>query len=104
LAEVDRAAGLARLYIDGIEATSAAFDLPTDLSLANDADLLVGTDPSGAHLACTIDFLRIARSTLADAQTDIEELYAWQFEGPFLRDFTGAEPVDRRDAGALEAR
>jgi hypothetical protein len=40
----------------------------------------------------------------AVARTTIEELYAWQFDGPFLRDFTGRKPVgERRDAGAIEA-
>ena len=47
--------------------------------------------------------MRIALGTLADARTTIEELYAWQFDGPFLRDFTGREPTGaRRDAGAIE--
>ena len=50
-----------------------------------------------------IDFLRICRGTLADASTTIEELYAWQFDGPSLRDFTGRKPADgKRDAGAIE--
>jgi len=31
----------------------------------------------------------IARGTLEDSKTSIEELYAWQFDGPFLKDFTG---------------
>jgi hypothetical protein len=45
----------------------------------------------------------IAHSTLADADTTIEELYAWEFNGPFLADFAGHKPVGaRRDAGALE--
>jgi len=50
-----------------------------------------------------IDFLRIARGTLADAKTTIEELYAWEFDGPQFRDFTGRLPADgKRDAGAIE--
>ena len=36
------------------------------------------------------------------AKTDIKELYAWQFDGPFLRDFAGRKPKGNRDAGALE--
>ncbi len=40
--------------------------------------------------------------TLADARTSIEELYAWEFNGPFLRDFAGRAPEGKRDAGALE--
>jgi hypothetical protein len=48
--------------------------------------------------------VRISLGTLADAKTDIGELYAWQFNGPFLRDFTGRKPQGKRDAGALERR
>jgi len=42
-----------------------------------------------------------ARGTLADSKTTIEELYAWEFNGPFLYDFTGrprpAEGVGRHE-------
>jgi len=45
----------------------------------------------------------VSRGTLADAQTSIEELYAWQFDGPQLRDFNGRNFTGaRRDAGAIE--
>ena len=48
-------------------------------------------------------FLRMAQGTLADAETTIEELYAWEFDGPHLRDFTGRKPSGaRRDAGAIQ--
>ena len=41
--------------------------------------------------------------SLSDARTTIEELYAWQFDGPFLRDFAGRAPTGAgRDAGAVE--
>ncbi len=47
--------------------------------------------------------MRIALGTLADAHTTIDELYAWQFDGPFLRDFAGRKPSGaRRDGGAIE--
>jgi hypothetical protein len=49
-----------------------------------------------------MEFMRISLGTLQDAKTDIQELYAWQFQGPFLRDFSGKKPIGRRDAGALE--
>ncbi len=50
-----------------------------------------------------IDFLRIARGTLVDANTTINELYAWEFHGPFLQDFTGRDrPADGGAAGAIE--
>jgi hypothetical protein len=68
-----------------------------DASLANDADLYVGGTPQGHNLDGAIDFMRIARSTLAD------ELYAWEFNGPFLYDFTGRErPADGGEAGAID--
>ncbi|MFP4353449.1 MAG: LamG-like jellyroll fold domain-containing protein, partial [Puniceicoccaceae bacterium] len=72
LAEADREAGVLRLYLDGKAAGEGPLGLPADASLANDAPLLVGKDFHGA-----IDFLRIARGSLADAHTTIEELHAW---------------------------
>ena len=45
----------------------------------------------------------ISRGTLEDAETTIEELHKWEFDGPFLRDFYGRPPKGvSRDAGALE--
>jgi len=44
----------------------------------------------------------VSLGTLENAKTDIKELYAWQFDGPFLRDFTGRKLEGKRDAGALE--
>ena len=77
--------------------------LAADVSLANDADLYVGGTPQGHYLNGAIDFLRIARGTLADSKTTIEELYAWEFNGPFLYDFTGRErPADGGCAGAID--
>jgi hypothetical protein len=72
-------------------------------SLANDGDVHVGGTPDGRYFDGAIDFLRIAQGTLKDAATTIEELYAWEFDGPFLRDFAGRKPTGaRRDAGAIE--
>ncbi len=46
----------------------------------------------------------LSKGTLEDAETTIEELYEWQFDGPFLRDFFGNKPADvRRDVGAIES-
>ena len=46
--------------------------------------------------------MRLARGTLADAKTTIEELHAWQFDGPALRDFTGQpRPEGSGSAGAI---
>ncbi len=97
LAEADREAGVLRLYLDGQPIAEGPLALPPAASLANDAPLLVGKDFHGA-----IDFLRIARGTLADAHTTIDELHAWQFDGPHLQDFTG-QPRDfaNSPAGAI---
>jgi len=105
IAEVDRRAGEGiTLYVDGRAANGQwSGRMPSDgLSLSNTADFLVGRGPEGDYFAGAIDFLRVSRGTLADAQTTIEELYEWQFDGPFLRDFCGNEPVGKRDAGAVE--
>lgn len=73
------------------------------ISLANDGDAHVGGTPEGRFIDGALDFLRIAHGTLADADTTIEELCAWEFDGPFLRDFTGRKPAGaRRAAGAIE--
>ena len=71
-------------------------------SLENGSDLYVGGTPSGLYFNGALDFLRVCLGTLADAKTDIDELYAWEFDGPFLKDFTGRYPKGKRDAGALE--
>ena len=102
LAEADLDAGFLRLYLDG----RLAVETPARLEggCRNAADLCVGRGAAG-FFAGEIDFLRLALGTLADSKTTIEELYAWQFDGPFLRDFTGATPTGaRRDAGAIELR
>jgi len=98
LAEVDREAGKAVLYVDGKAAGEGKLDGITKKTvLSNTADFVVGRGLSGA-----VDFLRVCRGTLAESRTSIEELYAWEFNGPFLRDFTGKVPAGRkRDAGAI---
>ncbi len=102
IAECDRKANRLTLYIDG-KPDAWAPGVSGKASLADDAPVYVGGTPDGRNLAATLEFLRIARGTLADARTTIDELYTWQFDGPFLRDFTGAEPAGKgRDAGALE--
>ncbi|MBC8868453.1 MAG: hypothetical protein H8E44_03505, partial [Planctomycetes bacterium] len=102
VAEADRVAKTLTLYVDGKREASGA-GIAVGISLANDADLFVGGTPEGRCLAGTLEFARIALGTLADAKTTIEEVYAWQFEGPFLRDWSGRKPTDGiRDAGAIE--
>jgi len=99
VAEIDRSAGTARLYLDGELAAETGLDALGDAPLGNRAAFTVGAGVVGA-----LDFLRVARGSLADARTDIGELYAWQFAGPHLHDFAG-NPVsgEARDIGALEA-
>jgi hypothetical protein len=102
IAEADRKAATFTLYIDG-KLDASGPGIGPDVSLANDADLYVGGTPHGHMLNGAIDFLRIARGTLADSKTTIDELYAWQFHGPFLTDFTGRpRPADGGDAGAID--
>ncbi len=104
VAEVDRRAGAGAIYLDGRRAkVSPGKPLAGAASVANAADFLVGSDGASGRFAGALAFLRLARGTLADADTSIEELYAWQFHGPQTRDFTGRAPAgQRRDAGALE--
>ena len=102
VAEADRQAGRFTLYLDGGKDASGP-GLGPEASLANGADLYVGGTPSGQNLDGAIDFLRIARGTLADARTTIAELYAWEFHGPFLEDFTGRmRGADGGAAGAID--
>jgi hypothetical protein len=104
LAELDRAAGRLVIYTDGVKSAEAKCALAADASLANQADFLVGKGPNGNFFSGALDFLRVARSSLAESKTSIEELYDWEFDGPFLRDFAGREPTGKgRDAGALES-
>lgn len=102
LAECDRDSKTMRLYVDGkLDASGAG---PGDVSLKNDANLYVGGSPDGQHLKGQMEFLRIAHGSLADARTTIDELHAWQFDGPFLRDFVGRKPAGKRDAGAISSQ
>jgi hypothetical protein len=102
IAELDRQPATLTMYVDGRKVASAR-GVDATVSLANDGDVHVGGTSEGQYLDGTLDFLRIAQGTLADADTTIEELYAWEFDGPFLRDFTGHKPAGgRRDAGAIE--
>ncbi len=102
IAEADRDGQTLALYVDGRRDSVGPGVGP--VSLANQGDLYVGGRPDGDYLSGAMEFLRIAHGTLADAHTTIEELYAWQFDGPARRDMRGAEPKGRgRDAGALES-
>jgi len=100
IAEADRAGERLTIYVDGRRDVSGPGI--GSVSIANDSDLYVCGTPEGKCLKGAVEFLRISLGTLGDAKTSIEELYAWQFDGPFLRDFAGRKPHGKRDAGALE--
>jgi hypothetical protein len=102
LCELDRARGTMAIYLDGVKASGSAIaPLGDAFLLSNASDFIVGAGDAG-NLACTIDFLRISRGSLAEALTDIGELYAWQFDGPFLYDFSGRSRTrGPNDAGVL---
>ncbi len=102
LAELDRENGKLSLHVDGSGA-SVSVDLDGDFkgSLGNDADFLVGGGPGKAHLAATFDFLRVAAASLAESKTSVEEIRAWQFDGPQYRDFAGQDRREENAAGAL---
>jgi len=98
--EADRRAKTLTVYVDGRkDATGAGVD--GTVSLVNDGDVCVGGTPEGRSFDGALDFLRLAQGTLADAETTIEELVAWEFDGPQRRDFAGRKPSGARDAGAL---
>jgi hypothetical protein len=48
---------------------AAGRGLDAQASLANDDDLYVGGAPNGHYLNIAIDFVRIARGTVADSKT-----------------------------------
>jgi len=100
IAQADRSAKKFTIYVDG-ERDSSGPGIGDD-SINNDGDLFVCGTPNGKYLKGTVEFVRISLGTLKEAKTDIKELYAWQFDGPFLRDFTSSKPKGKRDAGALE--
>lgn len=104
LTEVNRAALSVKVYIDGALANGASSGVfpGTGTSFTNAGDLIIGKNIEGNFFAGTVDFIRIAKGTLADARTTIEELYKWEFDGPFLHDFAGNLPIGKRDAGAIE--
>ncbi len=102
VAEADRKAATFTIYVDGKRSAQGP-GLDPSQSLANDADLYVAGTPQGRSLRGAIEFLRVARGTLADSRTSIEELYSWEFDGPFLYDFTGRQrTASGGAAGAID--
>ncbi len=110
IAEADRTGkgSTLNIYVDGRLEASITGRLGNQFSLANGADLLAGARSHNGKmtdfLAGAIDYARICRGTLADAQTTIEELHTWQTDGPARYDYKFRPPVGRRDVGAIEAQ
>lgn len=103
IAEIDRKTGKMTIFIDGKKEGVTLCNLDASASLSNSADFYVGRDNEGEnYFVGAIDFMRISRGTLADAETDISELYKWQFNGPVKYDFAGNPPEGKRDIGAIE--
>jgi len=75
------------IFIDGELANGKWTGLMNNsISLSNKADFNVGklSNNKDGFYKGFIDYLRISRGTLKDAETDIEELYKWEFHGHFL--------------------
>jgi len=103
LVENNRTTITSTFYIDGVLSQGATTGvMPNSNSISNTSDLLIGKNKDGNFFAGTIDFMRISKGLLSEAKTTIDELYKWEFNGPFLRDFAGVMPIGLRDAGALE--
>ncbi|MEE9302895.1 MAG: LamG-like jellyroll fold domain-containing protein, partial [Thiotrichaceae bacterium] len=106
VAEADRSSPLGiNIYVDGKLANGQwNGHMRHADSISNTANFDVGRT-GNLYFAGRIDFLRIAKGTLEQAETDIDKLYEWEFDGPFLKDFSGKPPSGtRRDAGAVEYR
>lgn len=90
-------------YVDGILSNGDWKGSHTiTKSLSNSNDFLVGKSDNG-YFSGKLEFLRISKGTLLDAKTSIEELYKWEFDGPFFKDFSGKSTNGaRQNAGAVE--
>ncbi len=103
IAECDRTGGALRLYLNGKLVAEKPVTLRGSAQHTGDLRVGQGADPATAFSG-GLEFLRIALGTIADSKTTIDELYAWEFDGPFLRDFTGRKASASRAAGALDAQ
>lgn len=89
IAEVDIADKVGRIYIDGREDKVIRDGVIKEESISNTGDFVVGRSQETGYFKGLIDFLRVSRGSLKDAETTIEEVYKWEFNGPFLKDFLG---------------
>jgi hypothetical protein len=103
LIEVNRNSGIT-IYADGEGSNGTTIGtLPaTNVSFTNTSDFLVGKNMDDGYFNGIMDFLRISKGTLEEAKTTYAELYKWEFDGPFIKDFLGNSPIGQRDAGAIE--
>ena len=107
IAEVDRSTpeGI-NIYVDGMLSNGQWEGAMNNTeSLSNTANFTVGKTfgANEKYFKGLIDFLRVSRGRLMDAETTIEQLYKWELDGPFLRDFLGQSMTGKgRDAGAVE--
>ena len=87
----------ATIYINGkVAETRYTGKWPAKIhSLTNQADFFVGKGPFGRCFKGCIDFLRVSRGTLKQSFCSIDDLYNWEFDGPFLYDFTGRRENSR---------
>ena len=107
IGEVDRSKpeGI-NIYIDGMLSNGQWKGVMNSTeTLSNTADFTVGKTLGSEekYFKGLIDFLRISRGTFRDAETNIKELYSWEFDGPSLKDFVGVSKKGVcRDIGAVE--
>ena len=106
VAEYDREKEAVNIFVDGkASSIEKAGTLQNTVSLTNQEDFTVGRHSTEAKgfFRGSMDFVRLSQGSFADSETTIEELYEWQFNGPFLKDFFGSDPKGaRRDVGAIE--
>lgn len=85
------------IYLDGRLDNGAWTGVMSTEPVTNEADFTVGRVGTD-YYSGDMDYIRIAKSTLRDSETDIEELYNWQFDGPATRDIAGSK-IDARASG-----
>ncbi|HOM25997.1 MAG TPA: LamG domain-containing protein [bacterium] len=89
LLEVNREEKTAKIYVDGKEAKTVKEGEIKEGSLSNNGDFIVGKGQEVGYFKGLMDYLRVSRGSLKDSETTIEEVYKWEFDGPFLYDFFG---------------
>jgi hypothetical protein len=107
IVEINRAqANGISLWVDGVRRVTQATGTMPAGDLANTADFILGARAGQSSVTGTLDFLRVARSTLAESETTAEELYTWEMHGPMRADFASrrATAGATRPAGALLGR